>query len=118
MTQPSAAAARRARAARRRAASRAGFTLAEVLLTLLIMSGILLSITKILQAARNARDTIHNYQENQLAGPAIMDMIERDLRGMITYQPHAAANTCCVDEPRDARPGWRQHRLRHDDRTT
>lgn len=63
--------------------SRAGFTLAEVLLTVLIMSGILISIAKILQAARNARDVIHNAQENQLAGPAIMDLIERDIRGLL-----------------------------------
>jgi prepilin-type N-terminal cleavage/methylation domain-containing protein len=65
--------------------SRAGFTLVEVLLTLLIMSGIMLSMTQILTAARISRDTIHNIQETQLAGPAILDLIERDLRGLTTY---------------------------------
>jgi type II secretion system protein J len=65
--------------------SRAGFTLAEVLVTVLIMGGIMVSITQILHAARTSRDTIHNIQETQLAGPAIMDMIERDLRGIVTY---------------------------------
>ncbi len=65
--------------------SRAGFTLVEVLLTLLIMSGILLSLTQILHAARRTRDTIHNLQESELAGPAILDRIERDLRGIFTY---------------------------------
>ena len=64
---------------------RAGFTLVEVLLTLLIMSGIMLSMTQILTAARTSRDTIHNIQETQLAGPAILDLVERDLRGIFTY---------------------------------
>ena len=68
-----------------RVTSRSGFTLAEVLLTLMIMGGILVSMTKILTAARTSRDTIHNIQEARLAGPAIMDRIERDLRGMIVY---------------------------------
>jgi prepilin-type N-terminal cleavage/methylation domain-containing protein len=69
----------------RRARKRAGFTLIEVLLTLLIMGGIMLSMTQILTAARTSRDTIHNIQETQLAGPAILDLIERDLRGIFTY---------------------------------
>ena len=61
----------------------AAFTLVEVLVTLLIVGGIMLAITQILEAARVSRDTIHNIQETQLAGPAIMDLIERDLRGRI-----------------------------------
>lgn len=65
--------------------SRAGFTLVEVLLVLLIMGGIMLSMTEILTAARTSRDTIHNVQETQNAGPAILDMIERDLRGLSVY---------------------------------
>ena len=68
----------------------AGFTLVEVLLTLLIMSGILLSLTQLLTAARRSKDTIHNIKEHQLAGPAILDLIEGDLRGLIT-----------VNRPRD-----------------
>lgn len=64
---------------------RAGFTLIEVLLVLLIMGGIMLSMTQILTAARTTRDTIHNIQETQNAGPAILDFIERDLRGALTY---------------------------------
>jgi type II secretion system protein J len=63
----------------------AGFTLAEILVTILIMGGIMVSVTQILNAARISRDNIHNIQETQLAGPAIMDMIERDLRGLIIY---------------------------------
>jgi prepilin-type N-terminal cleavage/methylation domain-containing protein len=64
---------------------RAGFTLVEVLLVLLIMGGIMLSMTQILTAARTSRDTIHNIQETQNAGPAILDMVERDLRGLFVY---------------------------------
>jgi prepilin-type N-terminal cleavage/methylation domain-containing protein len=67
------------------ARARAGFTLIEVLVTLLIVGGIMLAITQILEAARISRDTIHNIQETQLAGPAIMDLIERDLRGLVIY---------------------------------
>lgn len=71
--------------AARAPASRAGFTLVEILLTLLIMSGIMIAMTSILTAARTSRDTIHNIQETQLAGPAILDRIERDLRGLLVY---------------------------------
>jgi len=65
--------------------SRAGFTLVEVLLTLMIMAGIMVSITQILTAARTSRDTIHNIQETMLAGPAILDLLERDLRSLSVY---------------------------------
>ncbi|MCB9916388.1 MAG: prepilin-type N-terminal cleavage/methylation domain-containing protein [Planctomycetes bacterium] len=67
------------------APARAGFTLAEVLVAILIMGGILVSVTQILNVARLSRDNIHNIQETQLAGPAIMDMIERDIRGIVIY---------------------------------
>lgn len=70
---------------RRTPLQRAGFTLIEVLVALLIMSGIMLSMTQILTAARNTRDTIHNIAETQLAGPAILDMLERDIRAIVTY---------------------------------
>ncbi|MCY2961509.1 MAG: hypothetical protein NTY35_15205 [Planctomycetota bacterium] len=70
---------------RSRLARTAGFTLVEVLLTLMIMGGIMVTITQILSAARTSRDTIHNIQETQLAGPAILDLIERDLRSISVY---------------------------------
>jgi prepilin-type N-terminal cleavage/methylation domain-containing protein len=63
----------------------AGFTLVEVLLALVIMGMIMVSMTQILTAARTSRDTIHNIQETELAGPAILDMLERDLRGITTF---------------------------------
>lgn len=65
--------------------SSSGFTLAEILVTILIMSGILVSVTQILHTARISRDNIHNIQETQLAGPAILDMIERDITALLTY---------------------------------
>jgi prepilin-type N-terminal cleavage/methylation domain-containing protein len=68
-----------------RSAARRGFSLVEVLVVLLIVGGLMLALTQLLEAARISRDTIHNLQETQLAGPAIMDSIEHDLRSMLTY---------------------------------
>lgn len=65
--------------------SRAGFTLVEVLVVLLIMAGMMLAMLQILNAARTSRDTVHNIQETQLAGPAILDLVERDLRAIYFY---------------------------------
>lgn len=62
----------------------AGFTLIEVMLVALIMGMMMVSITKLMQAARRTRDTIHNFQETQLAGPAVLEMMTRDLQGLIT----------------------------------
>jgi len=64
---------------------RAGFTLVEVLVTLLIMTGIMITVTTILNVTRTSRDTIHNIQEQQLAGPAILQRLEEDLRGLFVY---------------------------------
>lgn len=68
-----------------RHAQRGGFTLIEVLLTLTIMAGILVTVTRILVSARTTRDTIHNMQEIELAGPAILQRIEDDLRAILVY---------------------------------
>ncbi len=62
----------------------AGFTLVEVLLTLLIMAGIMVTVTQILTASRTSRDEIHNIQERQLAGPAILARMEQDLRAVFS----------------------------------
>lgn len=64
---------------------RSGFTLVEILLTLLLMAGIMVTVTQILTNARQVRDQIHNVQERQLIGPAILDLIERDLRALHVY---------------------------------
>lgn len=63
--------------------SKAGFTLVEVLLTLLIMSMMMTAIVQLLNGARRTRDLVHNTQESQLAGPAILDLIARDLMGIV-----------------------------------
>ncbi|QDU84757.1 hypothetical protein Pla163_18710 [Planctomycetes bacterium Pla163] len=80
---------RRERARRRRHtppnASRSGFTVVEVLVVMVIMSTILVSITQVLSAARETRDMVHSMRETQLAGPAILDLVENDLRGLLTY---------------------------------
>lgn len=67
---------------RMHANSRSGFTLVEVMITLLIMSMMLVAITEVLTGARRTRDVIFNVTESQLAGPAILDLVEKDLRGM------------------------------------
>jgi prepilin-type N-terminal cleavage/methylation domain-containing protein len=64
----------------------AGFTLMEVIVTILIMAGIMVSITQILTAVRNTRDRIHNMQEAHLAGPAVLDRIEGDLRALDFFE--------------------------------
>lgn len=80
------------------ASSKSGFTLAEVLVTVLIMGGIMVSVTQILYTARISRDNIHNIKESQLAGPAIMDMIERDLRGLFIYNRTKAQHLRVIDD--------------------
>jgi type II secretion system protein J len=63
----------------------AGFTLVEVLVTILITSMLLVGVIQMLNAARFTRDSIHNIQETHLAGPAILDLVEADLRALHTY---------------------------------
>ncbi len=63
---------------------RSGFSMVEVLVALLIMALMLTSITRMLTTVRTTRDHIHNTQETMMAGPAIMDMVERDLLAIFT----------------------------------
>lgn len=70
---------------------RGGFTLVEVLLVIMIMGMMFVSVSQLMQSARRTRDTIHNYQEMQLAGPAVLEMMVRDMRGILTTnRPRAA----------------------------
>lgn len=66
---------------RTRKTNQAGFTMVEVLVTIAIMGLMMTAVTQMLTSVRFARDLVHNEQEQYLAGPAILDMIERDLRG-------------------------------------
>ena len=70
--------------------SQRGFTIMEVIVTILIMAGIMVSISQILTAVRNTRDRIHNMQEAHLAGPAILDRIESDLRALDDFDREPA----------------------------
>lgn len=75
----------RASGTRTWALGRRGFTLIEILITLLLMAGILLTITQVLTGARKTRDKIHNLQDAQKAGPAILQLMEQDLRALYTH---------------------------------
>ncbi|MEO0663248.1 MAG: type II secretion system protein, partial [Planctomycetota bacterium] len=66
-------------------AARGGFTIVEVLLVTMIMGLMFVSISQLMQMARRTRDQVHNFQETQLAGPAILEMIATDLNGIFTY---------------------------------
>jgi prepilin-type N-terminal cleavage/methylation domain-containing protein len=77
--------------------ARAGFTLVEIMVVLLIVSGLLVAISQVLQSARVSRDTIHNIQETELIGPAILDMVERDLRALSVYDRDKAQWIRVVD---------------------
>lgn len=77
--------------------ARAGFTLVEILVVLLIVSGLLVAISQVLQSARISRDTIHNIQETELVGPTILDMVERDLRAISIYNRDKAQWLRVVD---------------------
>ncbi|MEM8713901.1 MAG: prepilin-type N-terminal cleavage/methylation domain-containing protein [Planctomycetota bacterium] len=61
-----------------------GFTLVEVMLAALIMGMMMVGMSQLMQAAKRTRDTIHNFQETQLAGPAVLEMMTRDLAGILT----------------------------------
>lgn len=64
---------------RRTAAARAGFSLIEVMIVTMIMGMLFVGISQLMSLARKTRDNIHNFQETQLAGPAILEMITADL---------------------------------------
>ncbi len=73
------------------ARARAGFTMVEVLVTIAIMGLMLAGITQMLSSVRFTRDIIHNEQEQYLAGPAILDLIERDIQAIfVTGIPREA----------------------------
>lgn len=68
----------------------AGFSLVEILVTVAIMGLMLTAVTQMLTSVRFTRDIIHNEQEQYLAGPAILDQLERDLMAIfVTNLPRA-----------------------------
>lgn len=70
--------------------SEGGFSLVEVMIVSMIMGMMFVSISKLMTVARQTRDTIHNYQETQLAGPAILEMIVSDINGIFTLNRERA----------------------------
>ena len=76
--------------AERSTSRRAGFSLVEILVTIAIMGLMLTAVTQMLTSVRFTRDIIHNEQEQYLAGPAILDLLERDLMAIyVTNLPRA-----------------------------
>ena len=66
-------------------AGAAGFTLIEVLLAIGITATVMLTVGTTFHVMLNARDVVDDLAESSEAGPRILNMIERDLRGLWTY---------------------------------
>ena len=63
----------------------AGFTLIEVLLAIGITATVMLTVGTTFHIMLNARDVVDDLAESSEAGPRILKLIERDLRGLWTY---------------------------------
>ena len=66
----------------------AGFTLIEVLLAITITAAVMLTVGTTFHVMLNARDVVDDLAESTEAGPRILNLIERDLRGLWTYNVH------------------------------
>ncbi|MFO1078724.1 MAG: hypothetical protein U1E73_13450 [Planctomycetota bacterium] len=62
-----------------------GFTLMEVLLAVGLTATIMLTVGTAFHALLGARETIDELSESTEAGPRILNLIERDLRGLYTF---------------------------------
>ena len=62
-----------------------GFTLIEVLLAIAITATVMLTVGTTFHVMLNARDVVDDLAESSEAGPRILNLIERDLRGLWTY---------------------------------
>ncbi len=69
----------------RRSHGQPGFTLIEVLLAVAITSMVMLAVGTTFRVTLEARYVIDELSESTAAGPRIMALIERDLRGLWTY---------------------------------
>jgi prepilin-type N-terminal cleavage/methylation domain-containing protein len=72
----------------RSAARMRGFTLIEVLLAVAITSVVMVTVATTFHVMLNARDVVDDLAESTEAGPRILNLIERDLRGLWTYNVH------------------------------
>lgn len=68
----------------RRDSRLSGFTLVEVLLAVGITAIVMLMVTSTFRVTLEARDLIEELSESTEAGPRILNLIERDLRGLWT----------------------------------
>jgi prepilin-type N-terminal cleavage/methylation domain-containing protein len=69
---------------RGRLPAEAGFTLIEVLLAVAITATIMVTVGTSFHVMLNARDVVDDMTESTEAGPRILNLIERDLRGIWT----------------------------------
>jgi len=66
-------------------AGAAGFTLIEVLLAIAITATVMVTVGTTFHVMLNARDVVDDLTESSEAGPRILNLIERDLRGIWTF---------------------------------
>jgi type II secretion system protein J len=65
-----------------------GFTLIEVLLAIGITATVMVTVGSTFHVLLNARDVVDDLTESTEAGPRILNLMERDLRGLWTYNVH------------------------------
>ena len=73
------------RSVTRQPTTSAGFTLIEVLLAVMVTSLVMLAVGVTFQVTLDARYVLEELSESTGAGPRILGLIERDLRGLWTY---------------------------------
>ncbi len=62
-----------------------GFTLIEVLLAIAITATVMITVGTTFHVLLNARDVVDDLSESTEAGPRILNLVERDLRGLWTF---------------------------------
>ncbi len=77
----------------------AGFTLIELLLAVGITSTVMLLVGMTFRVTLQARDVVEELSESTAAGPRILGMLERDLRGLWTF--NVKNNKVLVGRSRD-----------------
>lgn len=79
--------------------SEAGFTLIELILAIGVTSSLMLLVGTTFRVTLQARDVVEELSESTAAGPRILGMIERDLRGLWTF--NVKNNKVLVGRSRD-----------------
>lgn len=68
--------------------TRAGFTLIEVLLAVAITATVMVTVATTFHVMLNAREVVDDLSESTEAGPRILNLLERDLQGIWTWNVH------------------------------